>query len=175
MQYRLTSWIYSDIGDDKSALEYACKMRGIVQAGFYKQDSERLYNALSNATIGNIYADLNKPDSALYFDLLIYRYASQYKDLQFLTLTPYWIGKIYALIRKDDSAFYFYHLSIQNAANANRPDLVPTSELGIANVFYNEKRLDSAFYYALHSMKLDHDAGDSISIIYRMYQLLAKL
>ena len=94
--YRLTHWIYSDMGDDKIAFEYVKKMNLLLHSGFFKDNSYQLHYQITNVSFSMVYTGLKQWDSALYYQSLVYKYAVAANDEQFLVMSPVWIGDTYS-------------------------------------------------------------------------------
>ena len=172
--YRLANWIYSDMGDVHSALDYVKKMNLLVKSGFYKGNIYQNHEQITNASFSMVYSGLHKLDSALYFESLIYQYALETKDEQFLVLSPFWIANTYSEMGNTDSAFYYYRTSISNSLHSSRMDILPASKLGIAELFLKKNQTDSAFHYAWQSMIEFQNSGEYTSLI-EVYPVLSKI
>jgi two-component system, NtrC family, sensor kinase len=172
--YRLVGWIYSDMGDNKTAFDYVKKMSELVKSGFFKDDLYQTYHQITNASFSMVYSGLKQLDSALYFQYLIYEYAVFVKDQQFLVLSPYWIASTYSEMGKTDSAFYYFRKAMSNAKNTSRADIPPACKLGIAELYFKINQTDSSFFYARQSMTEFIRNGDYASLL-DVYALLSKL
>lgn len=172
--YRLLCWIYNELGDNKTALQYVNKMNSIVQSGFYKDRQEKFASQITNASFSTILSSLNQYDSALYFQFRIYQFAVKSNDEQFLALSPYWIGNTYSNMGKPDSALHYYRLAILNSLHSTRTDILPASKLGIAKLYIKKNLIDSAFYYARQSLAEFREQEDDVSPM-DIYQLLSQL
>ena len=172
--YRLTHWIYSDMGDDKIAFEYVKKMNQLIHSGFFKDNSYQLHYQITNASFSMVYTGLKQWDSALYYQSLVYKYAVAVKDEQFLVISPVWIGDTYSEMGKPDSAFYYYRLAISNAVKYSRFDMPPVSKLGIGKLFLKNNQTDSAFYY-VRQAQVEFIKNEDYTSLVEVYEILSKL
>ena len=137
--YRLANWIYGEMDDDRSALDYVQKMNILVKSGFYKGNLYKIREQITNASFSLVYSDLHKLDSALYFELLVYRFAVETRDEQFLVLSPYWIATTYSDMGNTDSAFYYFRTSISNSLHSSRVDMRAGFKTGNCGIISEEK------------------------------------
>jgi two-component system, NtrC family, sensor kinase len=172
--YRLAVWVYNDMSDDKTALEYVRKMDQLVRSGFYKDSLYQMPFQISNASYAMVYSGLNHLDSALYYQSLVYKYAVAAKDEQALVLSPHWIGETYSKMGRADSAFYYFRLAMSNAMHSSRKDIIPACKFGIAELYLNKNQTDSAFYYVRQAQAEFINNGDYASLM-DVYELLSIL
>ena len=174
-QTRLIGWIYRDMGDNKTQLDYEKRLSLLANSEIYKETAETgLYKWIANNCVAQAYSSLNMPDSALFYELLVYNSALKLKNPQELALATSELGKDYSQMGNYDSAFSFYMKSIPFALESRRRDVMGRSELGIAALFHKKGQLDSAFFYARQSLKALQNTDETDGLV-GAYSLLSKL
>ncbi|KAA9037990.1 hypothetical protein FW778_14575 [Ginsengibacter hankyongi] len=173
-QTRLIGWIYGSMGDNKKQLDYSKKLEVLAHSGSYKGSGQKITTTTADNCMALAYSSLHVWDSALHYQLLIYKSALKNEDLMWLALATGGLGDSYSEKGNNDSAFFFYRNSIPYAIKVSRRDIVAASELGIATLFHKKDQLDSALYYARQSLK-DLGKTDEPNVMMDAYSLLSKL
>ncbi len=180
LQIRLENLQLAEKGKDKLQMAIALKnvgteylaMKDYQIALYYSKFSDSVFNKLAaneedhwnqlwnKFNLANIYSNLKKPDSALYY---LEQMPAIYKKegLLFYKLpTASLHGDIYAAKGNTDSAFYYYRQAIAFAQYAT-DDIAPPAT-GLAKLFQKENKIDSALYYA--HMALDFYKNNAVAV-----------
>ena len=174
-QTRLVGWIYRDMGDHKTQLDYEKRLSLLANSETYKDAAERrYYNWIANNCVAQAYSSLDMADSALSYELLAYNSALKLKMPEGLALATSELGKDYSQLEDYDSAFFFYRKSIPYAIESMRRDVIARSQLGMAALFHKKGQLDSAFFYARQSLNAlqntDEDPSGAYFLLSELYQ-----
>jgi tetratricopeptide (TPR) repeat protein len=138
--------IYKEQGDYKNALYYLRKTESLTPADNYY----RL--ACLTADFGDIYAQLNRQDSALKFYSRSYEYYASSTDKYQLNNTLNGLGGVQLKMGNRELALGYYREAIRNGL-ANMDTLgLSHSYLKIANLYYQAGQLDSSISYAGKSL-----------------------
>ncbi len=166
LQIRLENLQLAEKGTDKLQLALALKNVGAEYLGMKDYQIALRYSKLSDSTfniltankednwnllwnkfnLANIYSNLKKPDSALFY---LEQMPAIYKKegLLFYKLPIASLhGDIYVAKGNTDSAFYYYRQALSFVQYAE--DDIATPATGLAKLFQKENKIDSALYYA---------------------------
>jgi two-component system NtrC family sensor kinase len=138
---------YLDMGDARTALNYYMASLAVLKKDITSHQTSGLYWALNeNSNIGNAYELLNKPDSALFYELNIYHN----KDFP-IDLLPELMGRLgeaYVTLGKYKDALYYYRKGLADAAPAKSTIDTISINYQIAKLYDKLNVSDSGIYYA---------------------------
>ena len=138
--------IYKEQGDYKNAIYYLRKTESLTP------DDNYYRLACLTADLGDIYAQLNRQDSALKFYQRSYEYFGSSNDKYQLNNTLNGLGSVQLKMGNRELALGYYREAIRNGM-ANMDTLgLSYSNLKIANLYYETGQLDSSILYAGKSL-----------------------
>lgn len=138
--------IYKEQGDFKNALYYLRKTEALTP------DDNHYRLACLTADFGDIYAQLNRQDSALKFYSRSYEYYAASSDKYQLNNTLTGLGSVQLKMGSRELALGYYREAIRNGmANMDTLGLSHTY-LKIANLYYEAGQMDSSISYAQKSL-----------------------
>jgi two-component system NtrC family sensor kinase len=110
------------------------------------------YNELSN--IGNIFELMGMPDSALYYQRIVYEASIKTKDREFITRAEmmFRMGNAYKGNGNTVEALRYYRNGISEAYIDNDIRNLSMNHLQIAKLYHDLKRFDSSRKYAFNSL-----------------------
>ncbi len=137
--------IYMELGDYRKANEYYLRSKDQFQL---IGDSATYNNELSN--IGNIYELSNMPDSALYYQQLVYKESLKHTNRDFVTRPEmmFRMGNAYKLKGDNEKALEFYKKGIDEAYIDNDIRNLTMNNLFIAKLYKEMNLPDSTMKYA---------------------------
>ena len=142
---------YMELTDYRKANEYYFNSKNLFQV---LKDSAMYYNEMSN--IGNIYELMNMPDSALYFQQLVYEASrSKYTDRNFVTWAEmmFRLGNAYKLKGDNEKAMYFYKQGIIESKIDNDIRNLTMNNLFLAKLYDELNMPDSSMKYAYNAIQ----------------------
>jgi two-component system NtrC family sensor kinase len=148
---------YMELADYRKANEYYFQSRDLFQV---LKDSAMYHNELSN--IGNIYELMNMPDSALYYQLLVYKASeSKYADRNFVTWPEmmFRLGNAYKLKGDKEKAMQYYKQGINEANTDNDTRNLTMNNLFLAKLYDELNMPDSSIIYAYNAI----NSGKAVS------------
>ncbi|HEY5464850.1 MAG TPA: ATP-binding protein [Hanamia sp.] len=143
--------VYMELADYKKANEYYLLSKNL----FYKiGDTAMFYNEVSN--IGNVYALMHMPDSALYFQQIVYDAWQKSKNRNFYTQSEimFRMGNAYRLKGDKEMALTFYKRGIVDANIDNDLRNLTMNNLFIAELYHEQNIPDSAMKYAYNTINI---------------------
>lgn len=143
--------IYMELAEYRRANDYYFRSMDMFLG---LKDSVMYYNEISN--IGNIYELMGMPDSALYYQLLVYQAAqNKMADRNFVTWAEMYfrIGNAYKVKGKTDSALQFYKKGIEVAVFMNDIRNLTMNNLFLAKLYRELDRRDSSMKYAYKAIE----------------------
>ena len=164
---------YLDMGDARMALKYyqqsLSSIKKLTESGqpallFWE------FNEISN--IGNAYEILNKPDSALFFELQMY-HNKKFPDDLLGELTAR-IGNAYVKLGKYDEALKWYRKGLGNSAKQKGMINVMLTNYLVAKVYQHLNRPDSAIHYGQIAF-INANSGHMKKLVLNSSKLLADL
>lgn len=166
--------IYMELGDYGKANEYYFRSKDQCQLD---GDTATYYNELSN--IGNIYELSNMPDSALYYQQLVYNESLKHTtDRGFITWPEmmFRMGNAYKLKGDNEKALEFYKKGIDEAYIDNDIRNLTMNNLFIAKLYKEMNQPDSTMKYAenafntAQSVSFKKGIYDASSIISELFK-----
>ena len=165
--------IYMELADYKKAIEYYRLSQ--VQSQEIA-DSAGVYNEISN--IGNVYELMGKPDSALYYQQIVYQASLHHTDKRFITRPEmmFRMGNAYKLNGNDEKALFFYRQGVVEANIDNDLRNLSMNNLFMAKLYFEMNQPDSSMKYArdalqtsnnIYFRKVIYDASLLISEIFK--------
>jgi two-component system NtrC family sensor kinase len=142
---------YMELADYRKANEYYFRSKDLFRV---LRDSGMYYNELSN--IGNIYELLKMPDSALYFQQLVYEASSsKYTDRNFVTWPEmmFRLGNAYKLKGDKEMAMHYYKQGIIEATIDNDTRNLTMNNLFLATLYDELNMPDSSIKYAYNAIQ----------------------
>ncbi len=163
--------IYMELGDYEKAIEYYTKSKVLFQS---IGDTGMYHNEISN--IGNIFYLMRSPDSALFYQQIVYDASLRYTDRNAYTRPEimFRMGNAYSLKGDADKALLYYKKGIQEANIDNDIRNLTMNNLFIAQLYYETGATDSSRKYAYDAIK----TGKIVSFrkgVYEASVLLSKL
>ncbi|MEP5103747.1 MAG: ATP-binding protein [Ekhidna sp.] len=141
--------VYMELADYRRAIEYY----ELSKAQFWATGDTGMYhNEISN--IGNIYSLMNQPDSALYYQKIVYKASLSATDRYDYTFTEimFRYGNAFKLKQSLDSALFYYQRAIQEAQFDNDLRNLAMSYYSIAELYLELQMTDSALNYAQNAI-----------------------
>jgi two-component system NtrC family sensor kinase len=154
---------YMELADYRKANEYYFRSMELFEK---IGDQGMVHNEVSN--IGNIYELMQFPDSALYYQQIVYR-GSLLTDNRNEYTRPeimFRLGNAYKLNRNNDSALIFYKKGITEANIDNDIRNLTMNTLFISKLYNELGMRDSSLKYAYYTLK----AGEIVSFRKGMYE-----
>jgi signal transduction histidine kinase len=142
---------YMELADYRKANEYYFRSKDLFEV---LRDSAMYYNEVSN--IGNIYELMNMPDSALYFQQLVYKASeSKYTDRNFVTWPEmmFRMGNAYKLKGDKEKAMHYYKQGIIEANIDNDTRNLTMNNLFLAKLYDELNMPDSSLKYAYNAIQ----------------------
>ncbi|MEP0985231.1 ATP-binding protein [Ekhidna sp.] len=141
--------VYMELADYRRAIEYY----ELSKAQFWATGDTGMYhNEISN--IGNIYSLMNQPDSALYYQKIVYKASLSATDRYDYTFPEimFRYGNAFKLKQSLDSALFYYQRAIQEAQFDNDLRNLAMSYYSIAELYLELQMTDSALNYAQNAI-----------------------
>ncbi len=163
---------YMELADYPKANEYYFRSKNIFQV---LRDSGMYFNELSN--IGNIYELMNVPDSALYFQQLVYEASvPKYSDRNFITWPEmmFRLGNAWKLKGDKEKAMQYYKQGIIESTIDNDTRNLTMNNLFLAKLYNEMNKPDSSMKYAYQAIQ----TGKKVSFrkgVYDASMLLSEL
>ncbi len=142
--------VYMELADYHRAIEYY----ELSKAQFWAiGDTGMYHNEISN--IGNIYSLMNQPDSALYYQKIVYQASLSATDRYDYTFAEimFRYGNAFKLKKSLDSALFYYQRAIQEAQFDNDLRNLAMSYFSIAELYLELQITDSALNYAQNAIQ----------------------
>ena len=142
---------YMELADYSKANEYYFRSKSLFEV---LGDSAMIFNEISN--IGNIYELMNLPDSALYFQQLVYKASElKYNDRGFITWPEmmFRMGNAYKLKGDKEKAMHYYKQGIVEANIDNDLRNLTANTLFLAKLYDELNMPDSSLKYAYYTMQ----------------------
>ncbi len=142
---------YMELADYKKANEYYFRSKELFEV---LSDSAMIYNEISN--IGNIYELMNLPDSALYYQQLVYKASElRYNDRNFVTWPEmmFRMGNAYKLKGEKEKAMHYYKQGIIDANIDNDLRNLTANTLLLAKLYDDLNMPDSSLKYAYNALQ----------------------
>ena len=167
---------YMELADYRKANEYYFRSKDLFEV---LRDSAMFYNEISN--IGNIYELMNLPDSALYFQQLVYKASElKYNDRGFVTWPEmmFRMGNAYKLKGDKEKAMHYYKQGIVEANIDNDLRNLTANTLFLAKLYDELNMPDSSLKYAYNALQTGkavtfrkgvYDASVLISGLYKKW------
>ena len=165
--------IYMEMDDYYRANEYYFISRDLAKQ---LNNTSHYYNEISN--IGNVYELMRKPDSALYYQQLVYD-ATLKAPGKVITVRPemmFRMGNAFRLNGETDKALLFYRKGIDEALLSNDLRNLTMNNLFIASLYDEMNLADSSIIYAYSALSIAkkisfrkgmYDASFLLSKLYR--------
>jgi len=141
---------YMELADYRKANEYYFQSKDLFRA---IRSIGMVYNEISN--IGNIYELMNMPDSALYYQQLVYKASSsKHNDREFITWSEmmFRMGNAYNLKGDKEKAMRFYKQGIVEANIDNDIRNLTMNNVLLAKLYEDMKITDSSIKYAYNAI-----------------------
>jgi two-component system NtrC family sensor kinase len=141
-----------------------------------KQKAEESGNiplqSIINMTLGRVYLNLKKPDSALMCELLAYDQIMKKNYTRYLGSALLNTGRIYFSMGKKDSAIYYYKRALDASTENYYFRGVAASNLAIADIHKQMGRPDSSLFYMRNALDAAYNL-DAPDLFLRSYTALA--
>ena len=169
--------IYMELADYPKAKEYYFRSKNLFEL---IGDRSMYYNEISN--IGNIYELLSMPDSALYFQKIVYEKSKENND-RYSYARPeimFRMGNAYKLKGDKVKALEFYKRGVTESYIENDLRNLAMNNLLIAKLFKEMNLPDSSFKYAYQTLKTGRVVSfrkviyEATSLISEMYKNYSK-
>jgi two-component system, NtrC family, sensor kinase len=128
--------------------------------------------SIINMTLGRVYLNLKKPDSALISELLAYDQIMQKNYTRYLGSALLNTGRIYFSMGKKDSAIYYYKRALDASKEHYYFRGVAASNLAIADIHKQMGRPDSSLFYMRNALDAAYNL-DAPDLFLRSYTALA--
>ncbi len=148
--------IYMELADYGKANQYYFSSKDLFQK---INDTGMFYNEISN--IGNVHALMRKPDSALYYQQMVYNTLLKTNDRDRFTRPEimYRMGTAYKLKGDNLEALKYYQKGIVEAGIDNDVRGLSISNLFIAELYKQMKYPDSSLLYAYRALHLGEEVS----------------
>lgn len=161
---------YMELADYPKAIYYYNQSKDNFSA---IQNDGWYYNEISN--IGNIYALMEMPDSALYYQQLVLKFSDANPRLV-LTVPEimFRMGNGYKLKKEFSEAANYYRKGIYEARKINDVHNLAMCYVLLAQLYYETGSIDSSMFYAKQAM----ESGKSITfrkVVYESSTLLSQI
>ena len=114
-----------------------------------KENKEKNSFIWANSSIGSMYLELNKLDSAMFFARNAITFSNRYGNDKTYQGNPLRvIGDIFSKQKKLDSAKYYYRESLIVSREQRNAATEITANIALAQLYQNIGQTDSLFYYA---------------------------
>jgi signal transduction histidine kinase len=141
--------VYNAMNEQREALEYYRDTRKLVE---HTPDS--FFYAVTFWLSADVYAKLNKTDSALSMALKAYDTAAKMNNALILSQLPRVLGDIYSTMGDDKQALHYYRQSIDGSAKRGEFNSVASAYLSMSRHHRRLGHFDSAIWYASRSYAL---------------------
>jgi signal transduction histidine kinase len=152
-QTRLLVFIYSNIGNYNSQLDYIKRMKSIYNASLTQVPGAINYKMTIYYNLTHVYTNLKMWDSAYHYRLILYNEVSRTNDPQWMALTTNALGVYHKKQNNLDTALHFFRICIPSAVKSGRSDIVVSCELNIGSIYQEKGMTDSAFYFTRQALQ----------------------
>ncbi|HZI53002.1 MAG TPA: ATP-binding protein, partial [Chitinophagaceae bacterium] len=165
--YQMTGVLYANLGDYENALIHHLKGRQ-----FAEESGNILVQAILHMTLGRVYLNLQKPDSALNTVRRAYHLFVQKGYYRYLGSALLNTGRIYFAMGKKDSAMHYYRWALETSREYHYFRGVAASYLAIADMHKEMGHPDSVLFYIRNAVAATSDL-DAPDLYLRSYTALA--
>ena len=148
--------IYMELADYGKANQYYFSSKDLFQK---IKNTGMFYNEISN--IGNVHALRQVPDSALYYQQIVYNALLESNNRYIFTRPEimYRMGNAYKLKENNFEALKYYHKAIIEAGIDNDIRGLSVSNLLIAELYKQMNYIDSSLLYAYRAVQLGEEVS----------------
>ena len=152
--------VYALQGDFKAANRYGFRSRRLFEA---IHDTSNVTMQLLN--MGGNYAELGKPDSAMYYTQLGYARARQEDSKANLIISLNNLGVLYSRQNRNELALWSYQQAVPYCVELNQIEYLCTDYFNIAEVSGLLGRPDTLLHYGRRSLALAQRSGINNSVL----------
>jgi tetratricopeptide (TPR) repeat protein len=134
---------YLDLADYPKAISYC--LEGLETASKFEAG---LFSILLNQTLGEIYLNANKVDSALIYTQRAYEQSMKTGITDYLGAIYGQMGGIQTKMKNQDLAISYFNSSLKEALKINSPKYINIAYNAIAEYYLNANQPDSAVVYS---------------------------
>ena len=165
--HQMTGVLYANLGDYEKALIHHLEGRQ-----FAGESGNILIQAILHMTLGRVYLNLKKPDSALNTVRRAYHLFVQKGYYRYLGSALLNTGRIYFAMGKKDSAMHYYRWALETSREYHYFRGVAASYLAIADMHKEMGHPDSVLFYIRNALAATSDL-DAPDLYLRSYTALA--
>jgi two-component system NtrC family sensor kinase len=133
--------VYQSLEEYPKAIEYYSKSINIAT-------SEPVPQSFSMGFLGNLYMNLNRLDSALYYTQSAYEIRRRKRKQNYSSELLAQLGDIYQKSGETDLALKYYRTALEEGLSTYNLNAASQACLGIATLFKKDNTTDSCYYYA---------------------------
>jgi two-component system, NtrC family, sensor kinase len=165
--YQVTALLYANSNNYEKALaQHLLARQKAEQAGNVPLQS------IINMTMGRVYLNLSKPDSALICVKRAYNLAMQKNYKRYIGSILLNTGRVYLAMNKMDSALVYFRNALAESRNYYYFRGVAASNLAIADIYKQMGHQDSSLFYLRKALASAHNL-DAPDLFLRSYKALA--
>jgi len=138
--------IYKDQGNYGKAISMY-----LIDAAYGTAINDHLLELWAFSSLGQVYMEMNKLDSALVYSQRAYELASKY-DTTFLSTVFRNLGSIQGKLKNHSLAVSYFSMGIQEAIKINSTRWLNDSYTGLAHYYHTVNQRDSSILYAMKAI-----------------------
>ena len=165
--HQVLAFLYASSNDFEKALGHH-----LAAKQYAEQSDNILQQGVVNSTMGRVYLNLKKTDSALIseqnaYDLMMLKGYKKYLGTVLLNM-----GRIYEVMGKKDSAVHFYRRALETSRETYYVRGIAASNLLLADLQKQMGRPDSVLFFLRNALRAAHDLN-APALYLRSYSALA--